>query len=101
MKGPAGAILPAEQLVAFSAVSNSSTGAVVFDFLADAIGHQSQQHRLNQVATVLEIARGLKVALTCIGPFLLEVANVRNDLVLAAFIVVCKIGVVAKRQYQS
>ena len=56
VKGPAGAILPAKQLVALSTVSNSPTGAIIFDFLADAIGHQTQEHRLNQVAAVLEIA---------------------------------------------
>jgi hypothetical protein len=66
----------AEQIVSIIAVSYAATCTIVLDFLADAIGHQTREHRRNQVTTVLEIAQGLKIALAGIGPFLLEVAYV-------------------------
>ena len=69
-------ILTAEQIVSIINVSYATTCSIVLDFLADAIGHQTREHRLDQVTTVLEIAKGLKIALARIGPLLLEVAYV-------------------------
>ena len=66
----------AEKIVSIIAVSHATACTIVLDFLADAIGHQVKEHRLDQVTTVLEIAKGLKTTLSRIGPFLLEVAYV-------------------------
>jgi len=65
-----------EQIISMITVSNATACTIVLDFLADAISHYTQEQRLDQVATVLEIAQCLKIALALIGPFFLEVAYV-------------------------
>jgi hypothetical protein len=69
-----GLILTAEQIVFIITVSHVTACTIVLDFLADAIGYQPRENRLDQITTVFETAQGLKIALARIGSFLLEVA---------------------------
>src|ERR1035441_1816216 len=68
VKRPAGPIGAGQQFVGLRRVGDTARGAVVLDLLAHAVSHQPEQHHLDHVPGVLEITRGLQVALAGIDP---------------------------------
>ncbi len=66
--------------------------AIVVDFLAYAIGHKTQEHRLYHRSTIVEITMCFQIALTGPDLFLLEVPQRRNHIVLVPSLVV-RLGV--------
>ena len=56
IEDPAGAVFAAQQSVCFGTVSDAAAGTVVLNFLADAIGYETQQHHFDRRAAVIEIA---------------------------------------------
>jgi len=47
-------------------------------FLADAVGHQAEQHHFDHITGVTEVAGGLETALAGRDPFLQEIADGRK-----------------------
>ena len=45
--GPAFAVLAAQEIVTLGAVCDAAVGGVVVEFLADAVGHQAEEHHLD------------------------------------------------------
>jgi len=101
VKNPAWAVIAAQQCVGLVVIGDSASGAIVFEFLADTVGNQTQMHHLNRIAAILEITMCFPVVFTFAGlnPFFLEMSERRNYLVFRPLIVIRKVSIVAKRQH--
>ena len=84
--------LPYQQPIGLGAVGDATVFAIVVDFLAYAIGHKTQEHRLYHRSTIVEITMCFQIALTGPDLFLLEVPQRRNHIVLVPSLVV-RLGV--------
>src|SRR4029079_4059996 len=84
IESPAVSIPPSEQIVPFLTVGHPPHRTVVGNLPAGAIGHQSQKHRLDQLAAVIKIAGGFQASLTRLDPLAEEITHGWNELFLRA-----------------
>ena len=99
VEGPAFAILFGEVLIGFGDVGDLAFDAVVFEFFADAVGDQTEQHLLDHVGTVIEVAGGFEAwVFAGVQPLFLEVTERRQGIFGFAFVVVSEVSVVAERE---
>src|ERR1039458_5266305 len=95
---PTGTIGSAQQFVGLWRVGHLARGAVVLDLLPDAVSHQPEQHHLDHLPGVVEIAGGLEAALAGVDPLLLEVSQRRKQGRLGPRLVISYVGLVALRR---
>lgn len=75
---PAVAVFLFHEGVRFGCVGAGAGLAVVLDFLASAVGNEAEEHHLDHVGAVTEVAGGGLARVTAgIKPLLLEVTEVR------------------------
>ena len=91
--------MAAQQRIGFGTVGHAAGGTVVVEFLADAVGDEAEQHLLNHVAAVFEVAGGFEAGvLAGVEPFLLEAVNRRQDFGFRTRLVIGHVRFVAHRQ---